>query len=255
MADSTLSLPAIKLIERAVDTLFDRAKARYIGPQSLPKRIYLGFRPEFSLPGIFHNASREERAVPDQKVLAGLLNNASNYLDAYRSSTKAQVVKKVQAFLNEAHAMGVDTDLPTVLGGQLADVWTKTTHDVKRLIDTEATTARNMGTLDGIIGVNASEGIEDPIVYFVVVHDKSLCDECRRLHLMPDETTPRLWYLSEIGHGYHSRGEETPKVSGLHPHCRCTMVTLMPGYGFGGSGAVKFISLDHDEMKAQRGEP
>lgn len=247
-----LPLAAIKLIERQVDKLFDRAKARYLGPQALPNRIYVGFRSEFSLPGIFHNASREERAIPDQKILQGLIQNAANYLDSYRHATKAQVVKKVQAFLQEAEAGGVKTDVATVLGGQLADVWGKTTNDVKRLIDTEATGARNIGTLEGIIGVNANEGIEDPIVYFVVVRDQHLCDECKRLHLMPDETTPRLWFLSELGHGYHKKGQETPKVNGLHPHCRCTMVTLMPGYGFGADGMVKFKSLNHDEMKAQR---
>lgn len=253
MAKSTLPLAAIKLIERAVDQLFDKAKARYLGPQSLPKRIYVGFRSEFSLPGIFHNASREERAIPDKKILDGLIQNAGNYLDAYRAQTKANVVKKVQAFLREAEAAGVDTDLPTVLGGQLADVWAKTTHDVKRLIDTEATGARNMGALEGIVSVNASEGIEDPVVYWVVVRDQHLCDECKRLHLLEDEVTPRCWFLSEVGHGYHKKGEGAPKVSGLHPHCRCTMVTLMPGYGFDAGGMVRFKSLNHDEIARQRG--
>jgi hypothetical protein len=120
-----------------------------------------------------------------------------------------------------------------VLGGKLADVWGKTTYDVKRMIDTEANGARNMGALEGIIGVNASQGIEDPVVYFVTVQGRHLCEECKRLHLLDDEVTkPRAWYLSEIGPGLPQEGRGQPKANGLHPHCRCTMVTLMPGYGF-----------------------
>jgi hypothetical protein len=99
----------------------------------------------------------------------------------------------------------------TVLGGQLADVWGKTTNDVKRMIDTEATGARNMGTLEGIIGVNASEGIEDPMVYFVVVRDQHLCDECKRLHLLPDETTPRALVPQRAGPRLPQEGQETTR--------------------------------------------
>ena len=249
-----LTLAAIKVIEKAVDELFDKAKARYLGPAAIDKRIYLGdFSAPKSLPGIFMAAAREEGAVPDKDIIAHLTRNAANYLDAYRSSTKAQVVKDVQAFLQEAAAKGVQTNVETVLGGKLADTWGKVTNDVKRLIDTEASNARNMGALEGIIGVNTSQGIEDPVVYFVVVRDEHLCDECKRLHLLEDETTPKLWYLSELKHGYHKRKEAFPALGGEHPHCRCTLVTLMPGYGFDEGGMVKYVSPDHDEMEQQRG--
>jgi hypothetical protein len=249
-----LSLAAIKLIEKAVDELFDKAKGRYLGPAAIDKRIYLGdFSAPKSLPGIFMAAAREEGAVPDKDIIAHLTRNAANYLDAYRAKTKAQVVKEVQGFLQEAAMNGVKTDVETVLGGKLADTWGKVTGDVKRLIQTEATSARNMGALEGIIGVNTSQGIEDPVVYFVVVRDDDLCDECAHLHLLENGVTPRLWHLSELKHGYHKAGEEQPALGGEHPHCRCTLVTLMPGYGFGKDGMVKYISPDHDEMEAQRG--
>lgn len=247
-----LSPNAIRLIHRSIDALFDKAKARYLGPQVLPKRLYVGFNPALSLPGIFASAAREERAIPDKKVLQVIIENAGQYLDSYRASAKAQIVKGVESFLQEAVHKGVVTDVETVLGGHLADTWTKIGTDVKRLIDTEATGARNLGTLEGIEAVNEAEGIKDPVVYWVVVRDKSLCSECRRLHLADDGVTPRLWRLSEVGHGYHKKGEANPKISGLHPHCRCTMVTLMRGYGFDSSGMVRFISPDHDEFKRQR---
>jgi hypothetical protein len=248
-----LSLAAIKLIEKKVDELFDRAKIRYLGTAAMDKRIHVGFRSEFSLPGLFMAASREERVIPDTDIIAHLVRNAGNYLDAYRSQAKAQVVKQVQSFLHEATLSGVQTDLEKVLGGALADTWKKTSSDVRRMISTECNNARNMGALDGIVGVNTAEGIEDPVVYWVIVRDEHVCDECVSLHMLEDEVTPRCYYLSEVGHGYHKRGQPDPKVGGLHPNCRCTMVTLMPGYGFGSDGMVKFIKLDHDETARQRG--
>jgi hypothetical protein len=248
----SLNVAAIKLIEQKVDELFDRAASRYLGPQALPKTISAGFRLPHSLPGLYMAAAREEGAVPDKDMVTKLVRNAKNYLDAYRASTKAQVIKSVQTFLSEAVAGGVKTDVQTVLGGTLADVWKKATTDVRRLIDTESSGARNIGGLEGIVAVNVSQGIEDPQVYFVVVRDQYLCLECKRLHLLDDSVTPRIWLLSEIGHGYHKVGQKAPKVGGLHPHCRCTMVTMMPGYGFGKDGMVKYIGRDHDELENQR---
>jgi hypothetical protein len=221
MVDHLLSLAAIKIIEAEVAKLFDRARVRFLGPQVLPKRIHIVHSMVHTLPGLFISASREEGAVPDQDILRRLIHNAGNYMDAYEAKAKAEVVRRVQAFLQEAEFRGVTTDLPTVLGGQLAEVWGKTTRDIRRLVDTEATVARNMGALDGIIAVNTAEGVEDPLVYWVVVRDEHLCAECHRLHLLDDGTTPRVYHLSEVGHGYHKRGQPDPKVGGLHPNCRC----------------------------------
>lgn len=216
------------------------------------KQIYIGAKPRVSLPSLFEAASAEERVRADARLLEGLLDIADGYIEAQRNQTKARTVKAVEAWLNEAQAEGVKTDLQTVLGGELEQVFGKVTSDMHRIVATEATAARNTGTLDGIVRVNASQGIEDPIVYFVVVRDDSLCAECKRLHLLDDETTPRLWYLSELRHSYHKKGDDAPSLNGEHPHCRCSLVTLMPGYGFDGSGMVEFVAVDHDEMKVQR---
>lgn len=253
MGIRALTQGQVRRIESAVDQIFDRAKARYLGPLSLDKRIYAGFQSELSLPGVFAAASRSEGAVPSHDVMSQLIRGAGNYLDAYRAQAKVETVRRVQDFLVRATADGVQTDVETVLGGEIADVWAKTTADVKRLIDTEATNARNLGALDGIVSVNMAEGVEDPVVFFVVVRDDSLCGECKRLHLLEDGVTPRVWRLSSLGNGYHKRGQSNPKISGLHPHCRCSIVTLLPGYGFGDDGMVRFIGPDHNEhVKQQR---
>lgn len=246
---------AIKLIHRSVDSLFERVRARFLGPKWYErgsKGIAIGYKPELSLPGLYFAGVEEERAKPNLETLNALAQIAGGYLDAQREAVKSRVVKAVDSFLQEAASGKVETDVETVLGGELAEVWAQTSNNVKRIIDTEATHARNVGTLEGISRVNAYLSVEDPVVYFVVVNDEVLCDECKHLHLLPDGVTPKLWYLSEVGHGYHKRGEEDPKVGGLHPHCRCTIATLTPGWGFDSSGSPKYRGEGHNEMALQR---
>jgi hypothetical protein len=251
MKKLTLTKGIVRLIEDAVDKLYDRAKARFLGKPPIDKRISFSFTPRVNLVSLFTAANTEERNRPDLDLLNSLLKIADGFIESQRINTKTQVVKAVDAWMNEAHAKGVKTDVETVLGGELAKVWSKASNGLHKIFDAEASNVRNVGTLDSIIKVNAGSGIEDPVVYFVVVRDDDLCDECRRLHLMPDGVTPRLWHLSDVGHGYHKKGDEDPKIGGLHPHCRCSLVTLLPGYGFV-DGKVEFIKLDHDEMKKQR---
>jgi hypothetical protein len=252
MKKLSLTKGVVKIIHDAVDLLFDKAITRFIGRPHGDKRIYIGTKPRVDLTSLFISASAEEHAKADQDILSSLIRIAVGYAEAQRESAKAQTVKAVDAWLNNAHAKGVETDVKTVLGGELEQVWGKAATAMHRIVDTEASNARNTGTLDGVVRVNAAMGIEDPIVYFVVVRDQALCEECKRLHLMADGVTPRLWHLSEIGHGYHKKGQDSPKVGGLHPHCRCSLVTLMPGYGFDKAGMVSYIEPDHDEMKKQR---
>lgn len=252
MRPYTLPKGAVRKIHEAVDLVFDRVKARFLERPPTDRRIVIGFTPRVTLPSLFEAASMEERARADKDLLGGLLRIAEGYVEAQRHATKSQVVKAVEAFLGEARAKGVETDVQTVLGGELAEVFGRAQSGMKRILDAEASNVRNTGTLGGILRVNAATGVDDPVVYFVVVRDGDLCGECRRLHLMPDGTTPRLWRLSEVKQGYHKRGEEQPAIGGLHPHCRCSLVTLMPGYGFDGSGSVEFKELDHDEFARQR---
>lgn len=254
MATRGLSKESVELIHRAVDEVFDRVKARVLGPgfvrQRGDKNIFIGHRPQFSIPGLYRQAAIEEAARPAEKIAHSLGQVAGSYIDAERARTKAQVVKSVQDWVRS----GSKGELETVLGGELAGLFTKATKALAKVVDTEATTARNMGTLEGITRINASAGIEDPTVFFITVRDNDLCDECKRLHLQPDEITPRAWKLSELKSGYHKLSDDAPSIGGLHPHCRCTLVTLMPGFGFDAAGKIKYVAPGHDEFASQRGE-
>lgn len=250
----SLTPAAIKRIYKAIEDLYDRAKIRLLGPSAVPKRIYFSHSPFHSLPGLFSQAAKEEGVRPNEQVLHQLLQVAGSYLDAQKERTKARVVNEVSATLTEAHHAGVDTDLPTVLGGKLSEVWGETANNVRRIVETEATHTRNVGVLEGISRVNAAAGIEDATIFFVVVHDDDLCSECERIHLMEDGKTPRLYRMSEVGAGYHKKGQNNPKMGGLHPNCRCSITTLMPGYGFNSAGLVVYVKKGHDELAKQRGE-
>lgn len=240
-----------------MDELFDRARYRLLG-RGLEKIIRFTARPaqhreDLSLGGLFDQASRSEGMQPSERLKGSVERVADQYLSAHRELAKARVTHAVQSFLTDAEARGEVPDVRKVLGGELAVLMGTVVRDVRRVVDTEATRAKNTGVLDAVTKINAVAGVDDPVVYFVVVRDQYLCPECKRLHLLSDGVTPRLWLLSEVGAGYHKRGDQAPKVGGLHPHCRCQLVTLMRGWGFDAAGKVTHVGPDHDEFARQRG--
>lgn len=247
-----LSKGAVAAIHAAVEKLFGRVKHRYLGSEAGPKKMMISSKPQLTLPALYAGAATEDGAKPKTKTARSLVETAAGYLDASEAATKAKVVHTVNAFLRDAETKGETPNASVVLGGELSKVWGTVTTDVKRILETEATHARNIGTLEGIIRVAAARGVEDPTVCWLGPNDSHTCEECKRLYLMPDGITPRAWKLSEASHAYHHRGEVNPKIGGLHPNCRHTMAVLMPGFGFKG-GKIEYISPDHDELTKQRG--
>ncbi len=252
-----LSRQTVSTIHRAVDTVFNRIKARVLGPDYLSAReaktIAFRHREYFSIPGIYARAAAEEGTTANETALDSFAQITESYLDAERERAKARVVGAVDSWLRDAYSKKVKTDLETVLGGELARTWGKVTSEVNKIVESQATTAANLGTLEGITKVNAASGISDPTMFFVIVRDAHVCEECTRLHMRKDGVTPRVWKLSEISAGFHKRGEEAPSMCGLHPSCRCKPASLLPGYGFNGAGKITYIEPGWDEFKAQRG--
>lgn len=261
MPKSPLSKTARKAIELAVEALFERAKARLLGPdpkqstalKGKGKNLLFSFIPQYTLGGLFIAGSNEEGVTTiNHELLGGLMKITEAYLDALKERTKAQMVQSVQSFIQDSSTKGEKTDVQAALTEQLTDLWTKVHSDVRKVVETETTVARNMGVDDAIQRISAMQGVDDPVVFFVVVRDGERCKECTRLHLLDDKTTPRVYLRSEVGAGYHKRGEPNPKVGGLHPHCRCVMSVLTPGFGFDAGGRVIWKSMGWDELKRQR---
>lgn len=250
-----LELPseAIRTIETEIEDLFDRVKKRFLGPHIVPKRLYVGFQRTKSLPGVYEAAIEEGIARPNRKTLEQLINIASNYLDGVKAGAKAKIINSITSFINEANASDVDFDkMYTKLGGDLAELFADLKYDVNRIIDSESQKAKNTGRIEDITKVAASLNIDDPTVFFITSRDADVCEECKRLHLLEDGITPRVWRLSELGHGYHKRGDSVPKVAELHPFGRCTLTILTPGFGFNKSGYVTWIKYNHLELEKQR---
>lgn len=239
-------------INESVEDVYKRIKARFLGKEYQKKGIE--FRITNALEDFYRDiAEREGVEEPSQDNIDTLKQVAESYLDASKEKAKAQVINAVQSSIREAVLSGETRGIKTALEGELTDVWAKATTHVHTILDSEINSTKNVSIMDGIVGANAAAGVDDAVVFFVIVRDGNVCGECMRLHMMPDGTTPRLWYLSEVGHGYHKKGEGFPCIGGLHPHCRCQMTTLMPGFGFNDAGFVKYISKDYNAIEAQRG--
>jgi hypothetical protein len=204
----------ISRIHAAIDNLFERIKARFLGVRLVDKTLTVtADRPDLTLAGLATAAAADDGAKISPKTIMGIVNIAGSYLDSARERAKAEVVHHVLAAQQEGKPPA------EVLSSKLTDVWGKVTSDVLRIADTETQRSRATGALEGITMLNLQAGINDPTVFFVVVRDGHRCGECTRLHLMADGLTPRVWKMSEVGTGYHKKGQPNPKVNGLHPHC------------------------------------
>jgi hypothetical protein len=179
---------------------------------------------------VFNSAATAEGFRPASDVRDAILHVASGYLDAHEKLAQVQVVNAVQSWLSDAEKSGVKTDVETVLGGELAELFSKITANVNRVVQTEVTRAGNAGTLDVVTKIATASGVDDPYVYFAGPNDQHTCEECDRLFFLADGT-PKVYRLSEVGHGYHKKGENSPKIGGCHPNCFTADTRLHTQYG------------------------
>jgi hypothetical protein len=237
----------IKMIETKISTLFDTVKGKLLGQRGLDKTLLFVYNKDLSLPAMYEAASREEGGIPSIDTLDTLVDTSKKYIDALKLNTINKVVKNLESHLNDEKEI-----TPETIEASLQSTWKGVTSQVSRVVDSEVQATKNIGLSEGILRSNAALGIEDPVVAFITANDSEVCDECTRLHLMPDGITPRLWYLSEVSRGYHKKGDPTPSIHELHPNGRCTMITVLPGYGFGADGRIVYIKNNHSEIKKQR---
>jgi hypothetical protein len=238
-----ISKRIVSRINEEIETAFARLRTRFFGGD---KELRIGWTPYEGLAGLYRASVEGAGGVPEKETEQNLVDIAHAYLEGVKARLRSETLAAITA-------ADRGTETQKDLGTRLTEVWEKASSEVERVADTEAQRARQTGALDGISQASAAMGVEDPTVFWVVVRDARLCDECRRLHLLPSGK-PRVWKLSEVGSDYHKKGEEFPKHNGLHPHCRCTLTFLPPGMGFSASGMIKWIGSDHDEYAAQHGE-
>lgn len=239
-------------IDAEVDELFDALLTRLLGHSFTGKRLFIGFTHDLTLPGIFEAAVNEEGGRVDGELLSGIAEVAEDLINKYRAQAKADTKRRIQGLYHDVDQGRLKVeDLGSAIGGQMADLWSRTKTAVQTVVASETQHAQTMGVKEGIDQVNDALGIDDPIVCFIPVKDEDLCDECRRVHLLPDGFTPRVFKESEVSTSYHKRGEEVPSIHLMHPHCRCAMTTILPGFGFDAQGRVTWVHSDHREYDYQ----
>lgn len=209
----------VGLARDTVERLFIRSRLRLglIKDDSGDKRIKVELNP-LTLPGLFEITARDAGAVPRKASIDDIRRTANGYLGAQEEAAKAAVGRTVTQVVGD-HKGPLTPQMKNELKGSLDRIFEKSANAAEKIVDTEATVARNLAGLEAISAINVGAGVEDPVVFWLTSKDDKVCVECIKLHVMPDGITPRLWKLSEVSRGYHSRGDGTPSLLGLHPHC------------------------------------
>jgi hypothetical protein len=248
-----LSSSSKEAIAFAVERMFDQLAYKLLGniPKLRAKSPFFSSTPKFSLANIFLQAlGNKEPNHFEKDVLRSILNSSYGHIEGLKNKTSSNVTESVDAIVREARIKGeyvTTSRVSEILGAEME----KAREQIKLIAEAETTKTRNMGYAMDIAGKAKNQDIGDPIVFFVIVRDGVTCKECLRLHMLEDGITPRVWKMSELSMGWHKRGEDRPSACGEHPHCRCSLTQLAPGWGFK-AGFVSFISLDHDEFAKQR---
>lgn len=242
-----ISKGSIKAVLLTVDKLYEELKAKFIGPhvaKKAGKGLIFAYQPSKSLSSLAVESALASGSLHSKNLVESLETITSQYLDAAKERTKAKILQVVQTSINS------EDDLKQ-LSESLNGVFESATAEVQKIVETEATTARNMSGLDAIGKVSATTGIDDPTVFWVTIKDNITCKECKRMYLMEDGITPRVWKMSQLGAGYFKKGMSAPTYAPIHPNCRCLPTLLRPGYGYDQSGHVTFKGIGWDEWKVQ----
>lgn len=237
-----------------IEEMFENVAVRFLGgiKKLSGRRHILMHYTGKSLANLYVQAMQIGRKPNEveKDALKGLLDSAYGFIEGLKGQTRASVVERVDGAIKEAHSKGEQVSeehVKTILSEEMGKARSK----MLGIAEGESTKTRNVGSAMGLSEQAANNGDQDPTVYFVIVRDGDTCKECLRLHMMPDGATPRVFKLSDLKHGYHKRGEDTPSLYGLHPHCRCTLTYLQPGWGFTDSGFITYKGKGHDQHKKQ----
>jgi hypothetical protein len=250
MAKGKISKGSQKNIANTVDALFDKLKARFLGPQftkNKGKGLFFSSSSNETLGSMIIETAYAHHANFNEELKSTLEDTTSAYIDAAREKFRAKVLNTIQS----STASGMDSKK---LGESLQTIFNETTNDVKRIVETETSAGASFSGMDAIGKIASAREIEDPSIFWVSIHDNIRCKDCTRLYTLEDQTTPRVWKQSELASGYFKRGMNAPTHgSPIHPSCRCRPSILLPSWGFNASGNITYISPGYDAWKAQHG--
>lgn len=242
-------------LAKVVEDIFDNIALQLIGdvPQLREKkRLIISSEPNLGLAHLFIQAMKNKAPnAIEQDVLKSLLKTSYGHIESLKNKAKTNIADRLDGLARQARLQKRKLDkeeIQAILDEELS----RAKSSLAAIAEYESTKFRNLGTMMDITSVAATVGDEDPTVMFVVIKDNVTCKECIRLHLMPDQVTPRLWKLSQLRQGYHKRGMDAPSAFGLHPYCRCTLVYVNRGYGFDKKGKLEYKSDNYNAYLSQK---
>jgi len=236
-----------KTIKLAIQSLFERTKARFLGSSYEGPRIFLqvvgGMNPNDTLEGAFRHAlfmNLGARAVVDPKLLDAQEEEFETLVDALKERTTLDVLRAV----NE----GSEEKVIEAMGRAESHLDLIATTEVRR--------AQSVAETSSVHQFAAASGISDPTVFFIGVNDDKMCSICKKMYYVGAQPpVPKLFKLSEVKTTYLKKKEwdgETPHTAG-HARCRHSMTILAPGFTIGPDGRVKWEGLGYDHYAATHG--
>jgi hypothetical protein len=243
-------------IEALIGKMFDGIAYDLLGyiPGPGKKITFSTRKPSYTLLHLFLESLGNRVPTDGEKDYAkSLVQNAANYVTSLRDKTKAGLIEAVDAYIQQEEGAGRKASR-AMINDIIAKEMEKAKSHVKMIAEAESTKVRNGAVAADIERVGKSLSIQDPSVYFVVIKDGKTCQYCLRNHFMDDRVTPKVLKLSEVKKTYlttQERKDGMCSIAGQHPHCRCSMVFLAPGFGFE-AGRMKWVGYGHDEHSRQK---
>jgi len=233
-----------------VDDLFAKMSKSFLGFDPKSKTLDGGGR---NLISIFMTGLNTTSPTSEEKdILKTSLRITEAYIDGLKSRTQTRILDKinseVESYSSRSEQLSLNK-IREIMGKEFSLAG----NNFKIAINSEANKIRNLSTAMKIEKLSTAKGIKDPYVFWVVTLDEKTADKPEKtLHLIPGTTTPRVWRLSEIKHEFWKKGMEQTSIYGGHPHCRCVLTYMAPGWGFDAKGKVKYRGRGHDEYSFQK---
>lgn len=260
-----------KFINDYIKSTISNLKLNLLGPKHLTsddmKRITFSFKkfdPKTTVEAAYLDGNLVNNGMKeaiDAKTVDKLEQTAISYLDKLESksitdvhrvvtnySHEQDMIEKTVADLQEQakRIKSLKKDLKKQLEREIKSL----NYSATMIVEDQLNQGQAFGSLDGILAMSKSIGIDDPTVVKIPVKDKLLCVKCRNLHLMPDGVTPKAYKLSELAATAGDYKNPVPSIGPAHINCRCQITLISPNFGFR-NGRIDYIGKDHDEYKHQ----
>jgi intein/homing endonuclease len=218
----SLSPERSKQIKSIIERMFDRSVHDLLGTDIFGKKKVIMFsqgKPSHEIIKLFVTAlGNKEPNKVEREALKHIISTTQTYIESLKNKTIADTLSTINGLINQKDGIS-----NKALVDSIQDNFEKTANHLKAIVNTQMTTTRNVANALTISKVGESNGVEDPIVYFVLNRTgNTTCKHCVANHLLSDQITPKVFKLSEVGYEYLTHADrELGKVSlsGQHVHC------------------------------------